>query len=693
MKKTIFLLLVCLSYSLSAQTITRLLGVSPSDDQLKVFDTASYVVVTTRTITTSLGGVNGMNGLAKKPSTGVFYVVINVGGVRSLGTLNPITGSVTPVGSLGDNFSQITFNGNNTLLGITGTGASTASTVYRINTVNANRSFLQTVNGIYGQVICYNPSDNRVYHWTGGSPYTYNSFDTSFIASTAITPSLNSNEVVGAVYKTANTFVIYDWNSDFLKVNSTGASSILASYSTAGIKGMAYITCSRSITASSPSICAAGGSVSFTMSGVAGATYQWFKNNVAVTGATSQTYAASTAGYFKCRINDGCGTDSLAAGITVSLAASPTVAISGPSVACAGQTIQLTGSTGGTSQWYKNGVLIVGATTTSYIVTSAGLYNMTKTNTNGCKDSAAVGKTVLVSNSPVISVNSGSICTGQSFTIVPTGAATYTIQGGSAVVSPPSTTSYSVVGTSSAGCVSTVIVSSTVTVGASPTISVANGTICAGQSFTLSPSGAATYTFINGGAVVTPSVTSGYSIICTGSNGCPGSNTAVASVVVNAKPVLLVGSTSTVLCAGQGASLTASGASTYTWNTNANGAVIVVSPTTTTTYTVNGTNTNGCNNTLAFTQSVSACTGISNLDGKSGQVQYALYPNPSKGIFVLELTSASSFVISNALGQVIMNDSKTAGKHAVDLEAQPNGIYFIKIVQGNQQKTIKIIKE
>lgn len=38
-----------------------------------------------------------------------------------------------------------------------------------------------------------------------------------------------------------------------------------------------------------------------------------------------------------------------------------------------------------------NGVVIVGADSNVYFVTDIGLYNMTKTNTNGCTDSATVG--------------------------------------------------------------------------------------------------------------------------------------------------------------------------------------------------------------------------------------------------------------------------------------------------------------
>ena len=66
-----------------------------------------------------------------------------------------------------------------------------------------------------------------------------------------------------------------------------------------------------------------------------------------------------------------------------------------------------------------------------------------------------------------------------------------------------------------------------------PTITVNSGTICAGSSFTMSPSGANTYTYSSGTAVVTPTITSSYSVTGTNSAGCMSSNTAVSTVTVS----------------------------------------------------------------------------------------------------------------------------------------------------------------
>ncbi len=67
--------------------------------------------------------------------------------------------------------------------------------------------------------------------------------------------------------------------------------------------------------------------------------------------------------------------------------------------------------------------------------------------------------------------------------------------------------------------------------------------------------------------------------------------------------------TSTSICSGGSTTLTATGATSYTWQPGAlSGSSITVSPTTTTTYTVTGTNSsNGCTATAIRTITVSAC--------------------------------------------------------------------------------------
>lgn len=294
-----------------------------------------------------------------------------------------------------------------------------------------------------------------------------------------------------------------------------------------------------------------------------------------------------------------------------------------------------------------------------------------------------------VSTTPTISVNSGSICSGNSFTIIPSGANTYTLQGGNAVVSPTTNSTYTVIGTSTSGCMSQAFATSNITVTANPlpTIAVNSGSICSGQSFTITPSGANTYTFQGGSSIVSPTTNVSYTVIGTSSAGCLSSFPAISSITVNALPILNTSVTSTFICWGETATLNVVGALTYTWNPiiPMNG---VVSPTITTSYSVIGTNSNNCTSAqVVITVSVNLCTGLSNsLVNQSKEV--SIYPNPTTGNFTIDLNIPANVLIYNSLGQIVYNEKHQQGKTEFSLVDFSNGIYFIRI--GNLAR--KIIK-
>jgi hypothetical protein len=227
-----------------------------------------------------------------------------------------------------------------------------------------------------------------------------------------------------------------------------------------------------------------------------------------------------------------------------------------------------------------------------------------------------VVSSITVSALPVITINSGTICSGYSITLVPGGASTYTISnsGGTVatVVSPSTTANYSVIGTSAAGCISntTTPAVSTIQVNNSPTIAATSNTVCVGSVVSLSLSGANTYS-LNGvststAGTVSPTSNTTYTVTGTGTNACvsPTSNIAIATVTVYALPNVQATSSSSAICIGQGtAVLTATGASTYSWSNASTTASTAVSPASSTVYAVVGTNSLGCVNiaTIALT--------------------------------------------------------------------------------------------
>ncbi len=420
-------------------------------------------------------------------------------------------------------------------------------------------------------------------------------------------------------------------------------------------------------------------------------------NNFGLTGATSNWIDPS-------------GTLSASCSSLTPFAATITP-VSSPTICTAGDAVGLTASGINSYAWST------GATTASISVspTITTIYTVSGYNLSGCY--AYATQTVVVGSVPTVTVNSGAICAGQSFTMVPGGANTYTYSSGTDVVSPSADASYTVTGTDVNGCQNTAV--SSVTVNALPVIISESGdvTVCgdATGTFSLVASNTDTYSWQyseNNGprtTIVGTYSETGYTTavmqiptlesqqwdnwdiecVLTSVEGCT-LVSAPKHIIVNALPSLMAMTTNTLLCTGETATLSVSGATTYTWSTAENTTDIVVSPTVQTTYTVNGTDANGCSNSTTITQDVSLCTGITTL---SNDASINVYPNPNKGIFVVELTSASKVTVMNALGQVITSEIFEAGKHTVNINNESKGVYFVKVMSNNKQQIIKVIKE
>ncbi len=165
------------------------------------------------------------------------------------------------------------------------------------------------------------------------------------------------------------------------------------------------------------------------------------------------------------------------------------------------------------------------------------------------------------------------------------------------------------------------------------------------------------------------------------------------SIFVNNGPTVTATSSSTLLCTGQSATLTAGGANTYLWLAISTATTIVVTPTVTTTYTVKGT-IPGCINYATVTQSVSLCQGTENL---SLQESTKIYPNPTSGSVNIILGKQSvntSLKLTNISGQIVYEKANLVGnKINIDLSDQASGVYFVEVnVDGESYRT-RVLKD
>jgi len=140
------------------------------------------------------------------------------------------------------------------------------------------------------------------------------------------------------------------------------------------------------ITALGPTSFCSGGNVILTTAQVSGATYQWRYNGVAISGATSYAYTAFYNGPFTVTVTtSSCSGTSAPMNIAVSAAPNAAITASSSTSFCFGGSVTLNANTGSglSYTWYRNGVTIPGATSSSLSATLTGNYAVRVTN-NGC---------------------------------------------------------------------------------------------------------------------------------------------------------------------------------------------------------------------------------------------------------------------------------------------------------------------
>lgn len=210
-------------------------------------------------------------------------------------------------------------------------------------------------------------------------------------------------------------------------------------------------------------------------------------------------------------------------------------------------------------------------------------------------------------------------------------------------------------------------------------------TFCSGGSVMLSTGMQGPYSWNIGANTQSIVVnTSGNYFVNISTGSCTISSNTV-SVVVNPFPALTVISTSSLLCAGQTATLSASGASSYTWSNGASGNTNSVNPTVSTTYTLTGT-LNNCSSTFVYTQNVSECTGIKVHQTTNNDP--IVFPNPADRVITVRAgNSHPGFSIYDSQGRLI---KPFINEQTADISDLKEGLYLVKTNDGQTSKFIKI---
>ena len=552
--------------------------------------------------------------------------------------------------------SSPTISTTYTVIGTDGNGCSASDSI----TVVVNP--LPTIDAGTGLSVC--PGTSTSLNATGGTSYLWTpsgSLDNPAISNPIASPtSLTTYTVVGTdangcsssdvvsislsgIVVTASTSVAticagssaslsalgaasYSWSPSGTLSSSSIANPIASPASTttytvvgtasSGCLDTAFVTITvnplPAVDAGSPiAFCIGGGTV---LNGSGASSYVWSPGATLSSTSISNPIASPiTTSTYTLVGTDGNGC-SASDSITVSVNPLPTIDAGASISICPGTSTSLN-ATGGTSYlWTPSGSLDNPAISNPIASpTSLTTYTVVGTDANGCSSSDVVS----ISLSGIVvtaSTSVATICAGSSASLSALGAASYswspsgTLSSSSIanpIASPASTTTYTVVGTASSGCLDTAFV--TVNVNSLPVIVVGPpDSICVGLTTSLSASGAVGYVWspavsLSGATtaspVSSPAATTTYTVVGTDANSCSSSNT--VTVTVNALPVATATSSASSVCVGTPVTLSATGGGTYSWSPSASLSSSTIStptatPSTTTTYSVTVTNAAGC---------------------------------------------------------------------------------------------------
>jgi len=323
------------------------------------------------------------------------------------------------------------------------------------------------------------------------------------------------------------------------------------------------------------------------------------------------------------------------------------------------------------------------ATNPIHQFSSGGTYTVQLIMYYNCGSDTVI-RQVVIPNVPTITINGNqSICVGQTATLLASGAVSYSWStsaiGPMVNVSPSSTSVYTVTGSTS---INSCRSKSTFTVAVKPVPTVGitgNQTVCESDTLFLQSTGANTYTWNTGATgsvqmIASPVTGSVISVTGSAQNGCQ--STASVSLNTFPSPTIIV-SGNNEICAGESATLNASGGNSYLWQQYGSAPSIVVSPLSTTIFTITGTSTLGnCNSTELYLVNVSLCTSLPN-QSITGEKQLSIYPNPAVNRINIITVSNTDITIYDTYGTVVYVGFIETGDNWIDVSRFNSGIFFV----------------
>lgn len=460
-----------------------------------------------------------------------------------------------------------------------------------------------------------------------------------------------------------------------------------------------------------------------------GLTYQWEKNSVAIPGATSSTYTATTPGLYRAlETLDGCS--KYTPKLNVSLASSVSAAITATAtvVSCAGPDVVLKVSNaipGYGYQWFQDGISITGANDTTYATSVAGNYYCEVTASCGSATSNTITLIPGEIDAAITPSGNVAICAGSTIvlTAVPSTGATYQWQesGVDITGATNSTLSVSIPGSY------TVIISAPCGIGSSAPTVISYGTIvaqitpagttqvCSGtsQTFTAVTGTGYSYQWYRNNLLI-PVTTSSYTTATKGSynvvvslNGvCSETSNTVKLKVINNPTPVITASGPLNICNGDSVTFSTNTYTGVTYQWQKNGIDIVGETNQTYTALVAGTyrveqTATGCSKyTPKLKVTVVTCRkdGTDNADISEeivvGDMQ--VFPNPFADKVNINITTSQNEQIEIRIVDVLGKEQHKqfiTSNTPTEINTQlPSGVYIITAVVNGELKTMRVMR-
>ncbi len=562
------------------------------------------------------------------------------------------------------------------------------STVCKTGTVTNDVAIVNITSPTYSQVINCNPYIIPSFSVTNFGSNAVTAITFTYNVDNVGTQTLNWTGNLAPLTTTLITLpqINLSNGTHYFQVNALNPNSVADTYTNNNYSFQPFsITNGYTIAASGATTICSGNPATITATGGA-STWTW--NPGAVVNQTAAVMPGTTTIY---TVSGSLANCVKTATVQITVNITPTLTANSTTICASGQATLI--ASGAPSYSWST------SQTTSLINVSPAIttvYTVQGIN-GGCISTKQVTVTIGTALGIVPVASSTMFCSGGTTTITASGASTYTwmpgnLNGSSIVVSPNTTTTYTVSG-SAASCTGSAM--QLITVNTTPTISpsAANPSVCIpGPGTNLLVSGASTYTWQPGNLVgapvaINPASTTVYT--CTGTSAAGCIDTKTCQVVVNNKPNVIVATSNPSLCIGNVGSIFSTGATNYTWNPgNLSG------PTPTNTLSSTTTNTgigesNACIDTKTITIVAISCVGLTT---QISNLSISIYPNPVDDELYIRSNEEVKVTMYNAIGQVVKTESVSRNGR-IGTSELPNAVYFVHVKGLNETKIYKIVKQ